>query len=121
MRVIILLTVLSLCFTPYSLAAETQKKILKSRTYINKQTCGQVVAGLEKDENKKQFALIVGSFVSGVNYARMRNSKMPLKNMLIVTEMYCRQNPMKPIMAALINLDRVINSQIIHDAQKEQE
>ena len=120
MRLTIILMTLSMFFSPAVFAVEPEKKILKSRTYINKQTCGQVVAGLEVEENQKQFAMLVGSFISGVNYARMRNSKMPLKNMLIVTEMYCRQNPEKPIMAALINLDRVINNQIALDAKQSQ-
>ncbi|MCK4509820.1 MAG: hypothetical protein KAU27_14825 [Desulfuromonadales bacterium] len=119
MRFIIFIVLISFLLVNTTLAAEHGKIKIQSRSFINASTCGQVVAGLDKQENRRQLALMVGSFVSGTNYARNRNSMMPLKNMLIVTEKFCRKNPKKSIMVSLINLDRVIDKQIELMAQKQ--
>ena len=118
MRLAILATLTFLLLTTTSFAAEQGKGKNQARSYISGSTCGQVTAGLKKQENRKQLALMVGSFVSGTNYAKNRDSKIELKNMLIVTERFCSQFPNKPFIAALVNLDRMIDKQIELAKQK---
>ncbi len=119
MRFIFFIIMIGFFSVNTTLAAEKSREKIQSRSFINASSCGQIVAGLEKQENRRKLALMVGSFVSGTNYAKNRNSMMPLKNMLIVTEKYCRKNPKKSIMASMINLDHVIDKQIELTSQKE--
>ncbi len=112
MRISFLILLCCLISVGTTFAANTQKTPLRSRTHISSNTCGQVITNIEKTKDVKLLALVVGSFISGSNYAKNRNSKIPLRNMLILTERYCRKNPNKPLTAALINLDRIIDRQI---------
>lgn len=53
---------------------------------------------------------MVGAFISGSNYAKNRDSRIKLANMIAGSEHFCRQYPDKSIIDALINLDRAIDT-----------
>jgi hypothetical protein len=84
----------------------------EARTFIGRNSCEQVFTGIDKPDRRRQLTMVVGAFISGSNYARSRNSQMPLKNMLTVTERYCKQHPDKPFLYALVTLDKVLDKQL---------
>jgi hypothetical protein len=111
-----------LCFTllfalsPVRLsAAGTRPQDTTFRSFINGITCGQIVNGLDRKETRKAYALMIGSFITGSNYAKNRDSKTDLKGMLLLTEQFCRQNQDQPILTAMIFLDKAIDKRISHE------
>ena len=108
MRTILLLAFLvSFLYVP-ALAEETEGNT-QFRSFINGITCGQIVEGLDKEESRNAYVLMIGSFITGTNYAKNRDSKTDLKGMLLLTEQFCRQNPERPILTAMIFLDNAID------------
>ena len=75
----------------------------------NSFSCGQIVEGLDKEETRKAYVLMVGSFISGSNYAKNRDSEIDLKGILQLTEQFCRQNPEVPVLTSMIFLDKAID------------
>ena len=107
MRIILVtLTIIGLFALPVFAENTTTPKF---RSYINGITCGQIVEGLDDENTRKAYVLMVGSFISGSNYATNRDSKTDLKGMLLLTEQFCRQNPERPVLTAMIFLDKAID------------
>lgn len=95
-----------------AVAASAGEDIPRSqfRSFLNGASCEQVINNLSLREGQKDFALMIGSFTTGVNYAKSRDSKIDLKGMMLLAEQFCRQNPKQPAMNALIFLDRAIDN-----------
>lgn len=55
---------------------------------------------------------MIGSFITGANYAKGRDSQIDLKGMLLITEQFCLQNPQLPVTAALTTLDKAIDRRL---------
>lgn len=106
-KIAILIALFYLLAVP-AIAEETQSPS-KFRSYINDVSCGEIIKGLEDQAARRAYVLMVGSFISGTNYAKNRDSKVELQRMLILTEQFCRQNPEQPMMTAMIFLDKAID------------
>lgn len=80
------------------------------RSFISGTSCEQLVNSLNNKDSQKEIVIMVGSFVSGVNYVKSRDSMIDLRGMLMLAEQYCRQNPQQPAINALIYLDKAIDN-----------
>lgn len=85
------------------------------RAFTSSISCETAVKSLEKKEGASDFALLVSAFVTGVNYAKSRNSPADLKGMMMVTEKFCRDNPKEPVTTALMVLDKVLDQKMSQD------
>ena len=92
------------------------------RSFLNGTSCAQLVNSLGNKEHKKQAAVMIAAFISGTNYAKERDSKIDLRGMALITEQFCRQNPKKPVTAALVYLDRAIDrrNELMQQTEKSQ-
>lgn len=115
MRISLFLTILTLIFTTSVCAEEPAAEKPAFRSFINGISCGQIVEGLDKEETRKAYVLMVGSFITGTNYAKNRDSQTDLNGMLQLTEQFCRQNPERPVLTAMIFLDKAIDKRISLD------
>ncbi len=102
--VILLCTIFSRTF-----AGENNKNT-QFRSFINGISCGQIIEDLDREETRKAYELMVGSFITGSNYAKNRDSKTDLNGMLLITEQFCRQNPKQHFLSAVISLDKSIDN-----------
>lgn len=75
----------------------------------------QFVNSLNNKDFQKEIVIMVGSFISGVNYAKKRDSMIDLRGMLMMAEQYCVQNPQQPAINALIYLDQAIDNRKKHE------
>ncbi|MCK4509819.1 MAG: hypothetical protein KAU27_14820 [Desulfuromonadales bacterium] len=96
--------------TATTVCAESTKP--QFRSFMNGISCGEVITDLNQQATSQKFAILIGSFISGSNYSKHRDSKMDLKGMLLITEQFCRQNPEHPATAALVFLDQTIDKRI---------
>lgn len=106
-----LLTLTSILLAVSALAAEDGGE-QTYRSFLSQTSCAQMVSGLQDKSAQKEFSVMVGAFITGTNYAKGRDSQIDVKGMLLITEQFCRQNPQRPVSAALITLDRAIDRQL---------
>lgn len=111
MRVLALFILLGLLYSP-AIGAEQPNEEARFRSFIDGATCGQVIQNLDKPDSRKEFALMVGSFISGTNYTKKRDSKIDLRGMLMIAEQFCRKNPKKSVTSALIHLDSSVDKRM---------
>ena len=93
-----------------TVCAESTKP--KFRSFMNGISCGEIVRDLNQQGPDQKFAILIGSFISGSNYSKSRDSKMDIQGMLLITEQFCRQNPKLPATTALVFLDKAIDKRI---------
>lgn len=84
-------------------------------SFITSISCKDYVKSLEEGKEKSQAALILGSFITGVNFSKGRETTLSLRSMTMITDKYCRENSDKPLVAALVALDKVLSD--INEAQ----
>lgn len=108
---LIVLLLVCLCTNSFVLAAgETAKDVVTPQftSFITGISCKDYVKSLEERKEKSQAALILGSFVTGVNFSKGRETTLSLRSMTMITDKYCRDNPDKPLIAALGSLEKVL-------------
>ena len=115
MRISLFLAILLLTFSTIACAEEAASAKPSFRSFINGISCGEIVKGLDQEETRKAYVLMVGSFITGANYAKNRDSKTDLRGMLQLTEQFCRQNPEHPVLTAMIFVDKAIDKRISLD------
>ena len=86
-------------------AAEETDEQARFRSYVKQVKCGEILQDIQDPGVRQGVVLIIGSFVSGSNYAKQRISGVDLKGMLLLTEQFCRQNPEASLLQALVTLD----------------
>ena len=96
-------------FAAPTFAEDSTPDSTQFRSFINGITCGQIVDGLDKEKTRNAYVLMVGSFITGTNYVRNRDSRIDLQGMLQLTEQFCRQNPDHPVLTAMVFLDKAID------------
>lgn len=121
MRILICLVLMVMLTSPVLAAKEEEKPTQKVRSYINFLSCEKSVETLSTPQGQEAFKLLVGSFITGSNHAKKRDSQIELSNMLMITEQFCRQNPDKPVLAALVTLDTLIDQRIAKESSPKKE
>ncbi len=79
------------------------------RTYLSALTCENMIKSLESKEGQERLILVVGTFITGSNYAKGRDVNIDLKTLTIMTENYCRENPKHGLDKALVVVDRSLD------------
>ena len=108
MKQLLLMLLLVVVFAFPAIAAEEST----FRSFTNEISCGQIIENLKNPAGNRDFVLLVGGFVTGTNYAKNRDSSLDMQSMLAITEKSCRENPQWSLTAALILLDKIIETQM---------
>jgi hypothetical protein len=116
MQTFLTILMIGFLFTASAYAEDNNRQF---RAFITGIPCGEVVKSLHQQEGSDKFALMIGSFISGSNYVKNRDSKMDLKGMLLITEQFCRQNPDLPATTALVFLDKSIDKRVALEQVRE--
>lgn len=80
-------------------------------SYIPGASCKDYIKSLAEGKEKGQAAYILGAFVTGVNFAKARETKLTLPAMTAIVEQYCRANPDKLFITSLVALEKVLRQE----------
>ena len=94
---------------PSASASEDQSLDPSYTVYTNGISCKQVGQLLIMENGRENLGLMVGAFMTGVNYQKKRVSSATVSQLVASVNWYCKNHPKATVTKALIALDRDID------------
>ncbi|GEM_PF-5011376 len=88
--------------------------------YTNEIPCKQFSQLMIMDKGRQNLGLMVGAFMTGVNYQKNRTSSATISQLLASVNLYCMDHPKDSVTKAMVALDNEIDKGLLRSLTTEQ-